>query len=576
MAASPVFSISQKRLRSTPFGPDGRLLAASGSRPYERRDNVMRGGMGRERLALGIVERIGPRGISGWVDHAGGGREVLILVNGREVSRTMACRPVAHSEGVRDFGFARQLSDLWSMLGPDDVLEVRHDGSSLPIVGHGFSYKYRDAGASRFSELRSKIDDGWVFDKTGKLSMPFSRQPRLEGFFSEFAKLFAHVEAALGYKLFPIYGTLLGCIREGDFIAHDDDIDLTYISKHRRPGDLKGEFLRLCSVLVDLGYQSELLNYGVAIKKPITVDIYPSFFSEAGQFQVLFGYHGSELPYSEQFFRFREAQLGGHKVLVPENSEDILAQLYGTGWRIPDPGFTHHTRQRKFDARYQLTEQETVSVFWKQFYAYHKISEPSSFGRFALDRIPETALVLDIGCGTGRDSVFLAKGASQVIGMDASREAIMRAEALRSETGTTNCHFKVVDIMDPSALAEFLQAPEIQAKHKSSDPVIVYCRFFFHAITSEAQMALLDALRSRLDRFILFAEFRTDQDEALPKDNARHYRRYISPDSFIEELTGRYKMKIEYQQVGFGLSIYNEEDPHLCRLIARTTSATDA
>ena len=38
-----------------------------------------------------------------------------------------------------------------------------------------------------------------------------------------------------GVEAFPAYGTLLGAIREQDFIGHDNDVDLGYVSRHTPP-----------------------------------------------------------------------------------------------------------------------------------------------------------------------------------------------------------------------------------------------------------------------------------------------------------------------------------------------------
>ena len=48
-----------------------------------------------------------------------------------------------------------------------------------------------------------------------------------------------------GVEAFPAYGTLLGAVREQDFIGHDSDADLGYVSGHKHPLDVVRESFRL-------------------------------------------------------------------------------------------------------------------------------------------------------------------------------------------------------------------------------------------------------------------------------------------------------------------------------------------
>jgi ubiquinone/menaquinone biosynthesis C-methylase UbiE len=63
--------------------------------------------------------------------------------------------------------------------------------------------------------------------------------------------------------------------------------------------------------------------------------------------------------------------------------------------------------------------------------------------------------ILDIGCGSGRDSIFLAKQGFEVWGIDISKEAIKKAkEKFRAK----NLHFLVGDIKDLKFKDEFFDA----------------------------------------------------------------------------------------------------------------------
>jgi 2-polyprenyl-3-methyl-5-hydroxy-6-metoxy-1,4-benzoquinol methylase len=56
-----------------------------------------------------------------------------------------------------------------------------------------------------------------------------------------------------------------------------------------------------------------------------------------------------------------------------------------------------------------------------------------------------TGRVLDLGCGTGANTVFLAESGLDVLGLDASPVAIERARARAAEQQVTTAQFVVAD-----------------------------------------------------------------------------------------------------------------------------------
>ncbi len=65
-----------------------------------------------------------------------------------------------------------------------------------------------------------------------------------------------------GVEAFPAYGTLLGAIREQDFIGHDNDVDLGYVSRHTHPLDVIRESFRLQRTLREQGYAVDRYSAG--------------------------------------------------------------------------------------------------------------------------------------------------------------------------------------------------------------------------------------------------------------------------------------------------------------------------
>lgn len=83
---------------------------------------------------------------------------------------------------------------------------------------------------------------------------------------------------------------------------------------------------------------------------------------------------------------------------------------------------------------------------WNQRYregAYIARSHPTRLLEDWLARLPH-AHALDIACGNGRNSRFIAQSAGQVLGVDISDVAILQARELSS--GLENVHFLVADL----------------------------------------------------------------------------------------------------------------------------------
>jgi hypothetical protein len=517
---------------------------------------------------LGIVEECSPRRILGWVEWDGPSddREICIKLNGVEVARAVACRTVMVNGESKPFGFARHLPELFSFVGPQDEITIEHKGQALPIVGCGLKYIPKTEGRLPSSALLSKLKKGFIFTSYGKLNKPLNARSEFQkGFIEELADLQHAVSDALGLELFITYGTLLGCVREGDFIAHDQDFDLTYISRHTSPEAVKAENIEFCKFLISRGYRGVVHKHCFGVNRPVRFDVYYSWFADDGRFQTSFGYHGKEAQRNKSFFEFEERQLGDFTVRVPLAAREILAQLYGDTWRIPDPGFSHYAQQtkqqtRKFDPAYLLDDEYVRAMHWHQFYILNEQPDPTPFADFVLRSIPAPDLILDVGCGTGRDTIHFSRSGIPAVGIDASPAAIQQAERQRM-AAKMPCRFIIADLG---------RADEISAVLASFPPVnalVVYLRFFFHSVPEELEDRLLSALTQQFASFTLAAEFRTEQPQPGAKRHY-HYRRCIDPDSFQAKLEERYGFVVRHREESFGFSALNGDDPHLCRMIA--------
>jgi hypothetical protein len=139
----------------------------------------------------------------------------------------------------------------------------------------------------------------------------------------------------MGLTSFVNSGTLLGLVREGALIKHDDDADLGVIL----PGDTIKEVIE---ALVDLARKlvaAKLMNRAqvergckhLCLNGALYTDLFPCFVL-GGEF---FAYpHGTLAP--TDMLPLGTRLIEGHSVPVPAQAETFLELCYGPDWQTPD------------------------------------------------------------------------------------------------------------------------------------------------------------------------------------------------------------------------------------------------
>lgn len=202
---------------------------------------------------VGAVDKVGPKTITGWIEHdeAKPSPTVRLVLNGAHLAETSAGRAAA---GDRACGFAFTVAGIWHLFGAGDTIEVLVDGAPLAFADGAFKHVFDKPLASRSSEILAKTKAGWLLDRKGHLRFPISENVTwTRETFALFDEIAPIVKTVTGADLTPAYGTLLGCIRSGEFIKHDDDFDACYLSGFSKPEDVRAEVATLFQAFVDAG-----------------------------------------------------------------------------------------------------------------------------------------------------------------------------------------------------------------------------------------------------------------------------------------------------------------------------------
>lgn len=471
---------------------------------------------------------------------------------------------------IRTFAF--RIRGIWPYVKKGTRISIRVDGRPLPIHGHGMYLHPPKNGESSLKELSRLFDEGHLLTQFGRIALSkkldVAWQDQVMALYRRTGEL---VREAYGYDAFFVYGTLLGAVREGGYIAHDADFDAAYVSRHRTGPEAARELEDIALMLIGAGLDVECMSTLLHVYDPenpaIRIDLFHIWFDEQGLIRFPFGVAGSTSLTEQEWQGVREIEFPGGTGLVPVVAEQLVEHLYGSDWRRPKPGFNWNLDRTDAATDGVLSTRVRTKVYWANFYSRTSYRTGSTFFEFVNGRadIPDT--IVDIGCGDGRDGCAFGAAGRSVLGLDQSPVGIEHATAHAAQLDVAErVRFEVCDVADVDDLGRALG---LVAGDAGREPVLFYMRFFLHAISAEVQERLMSAVDTHAlpgDSFA--AEFRTDKDEATSHVHTRHYRRFQSAADFSADLTRR-GFEILHEEEGTGLSPYQGEDPVLYRVVAR-------
>lgn len=151
--------------------------------------------------------------------------------------------------------------------------------------------------------------------------------------------LVARLEA-MGHALFLNSGTLLGVVRDGRLIGHDDDIDLAVRLEARTPEDAAHEWLALRTELEQIDVYDPAREtvpglHKLTSKGNVEIDLFPLWFDTEDR-AFLYPHTFGELHRDDIF---PLASCGATGLNIPAEPEKMLAINYGPDWPVPDPHF---------------------------------------------------------------------------------------------------------------------------------------------------------------------------------------------------------------------------------------------
>lgn len=459
--------------------------------------------------------------------------------------------------------------DAWFVPWPPLLVPYLNGATHVQVVDFASGHVYVDEevvlgeskGDSRVSVL-DRNGNPLAVNKAGTLSRAFlatdasARAEIIEG-----TKRILDDLLEAGAAAYLCYGALLGAVRNGQMIGHDSDTDVCYLSDHESPVDIILESYRIERSMRAKGYSTfrmSAADFKVALPlaggREEDVDVFAAFFVGDRFFQL--GNRSGAMR-RESIVPLGTIELEGVTFPAPAEPVAMMAFLYGPSWRDPDPSFRYAdpldgVRRLNGWLRGFRTEQPK----WNRWYLAHGKNLPrhgSLFASWVRSRIPDDALVVDLGCGFGRDTVFFASEGHPVVAYDCAPEARRNTSERLEESGL-------------SGDVRRLQANELRgvmlegtALAIGQQPVVLYARQLINSFDDTARQNIFRV--ARMVGGSLFVEFSTGEGHLLPEGLMGR----IDPDYVVVQ-AATFGGRVVERSDGPGTGMFDQPDPSMTRL----------
>ena len=161
-----------------------------------------------------------------------------------------------------------------------------------------------------------------------------------------------------GYEAFCDFGTLLGIIREKDFLKQDFDIDIGIVDRGDFSWDVLDEHLRKQDFRARhyFSNQGKKTEYTYVFREQLTVDFFLYTPAEDDTMSWNYYFEDTSLVHEQgemsirvttypQTHGIQKVPFRGTEVFIPCEPEKHLEAAYGKGWKVPDPNYESNTTQ---------------------------------------------------------------------------------------------------------------------------------------------------------------------------------------------------------------------------------------
>jgi hypothetical protein len=140
-----------------------------------------------------------------------------------------------------------------------------------------------------------------------------------------------------GVDAFVSSGTLLGFVRQGEFLGHDDDLDICYISKESTPDGIVRERNEIKAFLNGKGYRvtdSDVAHLWVHSGDNIMFDLFTGWIENNRCMMNPLPLPGVA---ASDVLPLKTLESHGYPFMMPANPEALMELNYGKSWKVPDP-----------------------------------------------------------------------------------------------------------------------------------------------------------------------------------------------------------------------------------------------
>ena len=205
--------------------------------------------------------------------------------------------------------------------------------------------------------------------------------------------------------------------------------------------------------------------------------------------------------------------------------------------------------------------------FWNSHYENFDIQEPSRFAKYCINQqLNKNNLVVELGCGNGRDGFALLKKTGRYVGVDDCPIAIERLSK-KIENMDGNLSNRMDLICNDFTTMDF------ENLSSKNEKLFFYSRFSYYSISYLKADGLLQSLDKLTCPWVMMMEVRAIYDEFYGEGvclgehefKTDHYRRFIDPQEFISNNVHRFSFK--YFELGRNFAPFKKENPLILRII---------